>query len=244
MFTETTYDAMWGHRSRRGWTTIASFTLQGMGIGLLLILPITHPEALPSWTRMTSPIWTTPSVPVGPPPSDPIRGSANVAPSNMSTTGLVAPPSIPSEVASIVENTAPPPVDAGPGVLGGSSDVRATNWVIGSFGRSANNVTPPPTQESHRSPPVSVIMTGYLIHRVEPIYPPLAKTAGVQGPVVLAAVISRQGAIENLQVLSGHPMLVRAAVDAVQQWCYRPYVLNGEPVQVETQVTVNFVLSR
>ena len=244
MFTETTYDAMWGHRSRRGWTTIASFTLQGMGIGLLLILPITHPEALPSWTRMTSPIWTTPAAPAGQPASQPPQRSTDVAPSNMSVSGLVAPRSIPTEVANIVETTAPPPVDAGPGVRGGISDRRAGNWVINSIRDSSSNVAPPATQESHRRPPVSVIMTGYLIHRVEPIYPALAKIARVQGPVLLSAVISRQGTIENLQVLSGHPMLARAAMDAVQQWRYRPYVLNGEPVEVETQVTVNFVLSR
>ena len=60
--------------------------------------------------------------------------------------------------------------------------------------------------------------------------------------MVLRAMISREGTIENLQVLSGHPMLVRAAVDAVRQWRYRPYVLNGEPVEVETEVKVNFRL--
>ncbi len=65
----------------------------------------------------------------------------------------------------------------------------------------------------------------------------------VQGQVVLRAMISREGTIENLQVLSGHPMLVRAAVDAVRQWRYRPYLLNGEPVEVETEVRVNFILS-
>jgi protein TonB len=80
------------------------------------------------------------------------------------------------------------------------------------------------------------------VHKVQPDYPPLARQARIQGAVVLQAVISRDGAIENLQVLSGHPMLVQAAVQAVRQWRYRPYVLNGEPVEVETQVTVNFVL--
>ena len=87
------------------------------------------------------------------------------------------------------------------------------------------------------------MMEGNLIHRVQPDYPPLARQARIQGQVVLRAMISREGTIENLQVLSGHPMLVQAAVDAVRQWRYRPYVLNGEPVEVETQVTVNFVLS-
>ena len=87
------------------------------------------------------------------------------------------------------------------------------------------------------------MMEGNLIHRVQPDYPALARQVRVQGTVVLRAMISREGSIENLQVLSGHPMLVRAAVDAVRQWRYRPYVLNGEPVEVETEVTVNFVLS-
>ena len=86
-------------------------------------------------------------------------------------------------------------------------------------------------------------MEGNLVHRVQPEYPALARSAGIQGPVLLRAVISRQGRIENLQVLAGHPMLVKAALDALRQWRYRPYILNNEPVEVETQVTVNFVLS-
>jgi len=87
------------------------------------------------------------------------------------------------------------------------------------------------------------MMEGNLIYRPQPVYPPLARSARVQGSVLLQAVISRAGTIENLQVLSGHPMLVQAAINAVRQWRYRPYVLNGEPVELETQVTVNFVLS-
>ena len=87
------------------------------------------------------------------------------------------------------------------------------------------------------------MMEGNLIHRVQPAYPPLARQARIQGPVVLRAVINRDGAIENLQVISGHPMLAPAAVEAVRQWRYRPYYLNNSPVEVETQVTVNFVLS-
>jgi protein TonB len=85
-------------------------------------------------------------------------------------------------------------------------------------------------------------MEGSLIRKVQPTYPPLAKSARIHGPVVLFAVISRSGTIDNLQVLSGHPMLVQAAIDAVQQWRYRPYILNQEPIEVETQITINFVL--
>jgi protein TonB len=71
----------------------------------------------------------------------------------------------------------------------------------------------------------------------------LARTARIQGEVVLFAVISKSGSIDNLRVLSGHPMLAPAAVDAVSQWRYRPYILNNEPIEVATQITVKFTLS-
>jgi protein TonB len=87
------------------------------------------------------------------------------------------------------------------------------------------------------------MMEGNLIYRPQPAYPPMARAARVQGAVVLRAVISRSGTIENLQALSGHPLLIPAAIEAVRQWRYRPYILNGEPVEVETRVTVNFILS-
>ena len=86
-------------------------------------------------------------------------------------------------------------------------------------------------------------MDGYLIHRVQPDYPALAERARIQGRVEIAAVISKEGTIENLQVLKGHPMLVRAAIDAVKQWRYRPYILNGDPIEVNTNITVTFSLA-
>jgi protein TonB len=86
-------------------------------------------------------------------------------------------------------------------------------------------------------------MEGNLIHRVQPEYPALAKMTRVQGVVVLHAVISKLGTIEGLEVISGPPALVQASVDAVRQWRYRPYYLNDEPVEVDTQVTLNFVLA-
>ena len=89
----------------------------------------------------------------------------------------------------------------------------------------------------------SHLLEGSLIRRVQPVYPPLARSARIQGPVVLFAIISKAGTIENLRAMSGHPMLVPAAIEAVSQWRYRPYILNNEPIEVETQITVNFLLS-
>ncbi len=82
-----------------------------------------------------------------------------------------------------------------------------------------------------------------LIHKVQPVYPPLARTTHVQGSVVVYALISKAGTMENVHAISGHPMLVPAAIDAVSQWRYRPYLLNSEPIEVETQITVNFYLA-
>ena len=83
---------------------------------------------------------------------------------------------------------------------------------------------------------------GLLVHQVKPVYPSLAMQVHTQGNVVLHAIIGRDGAILSLQLVSGHPLLAPAAIDAVRQWRYRPYTLNGEPAEVETMVTVRFVL--
>jgi len=98
---------------------------------------------------------------------------------------------------------------------------------------------PPPIARKFRT---SSMLEGSLIRRVQPTYPPLARGARIQGAVILEAIISKAGTIDNLRVVSGHPMLVGAALEAVSQWRYRPYILNGEAVEVETQITVNFVL--
>jgi TonB family protein len=87
------------------------------------------------------------------------------------------------------------------------------------------------------------VVEGFLLTKTEPVYPPIAHQARVQGTVVLSAVISTEGSIETLTLKSGHPMLVQAAIDAVKQWKYKPYLLNNEPVEVDTEIRVNFTLS-
>ena len=87
------------------------------------------------------------------------------------------------------------------------------------------------------------IVQGLMLKKVPPVYPPLAKQARIQGTVLLKVTISKSGDVENLQLISGHPMLAPAAIEAVKQWKYKPYLLNGEPVEVETQVQVNFTLA-
>ena len=89
----------------------------------------------------------------------------------------------------------------------------------------------------------SGVAQGLLVHQVTPKYPPLARQSRIQGTVVLQAVIGKDGTVQNLHVLSGHPLLTQAAMDAVKQWRYKPYYVNGEPVEADTQINVNFTLS-
>ena len=116
--------------------------------------------------------------------------------------------------------------------------------VIGSIVSATSNLSSVPRLAAPQRIRVSQGVTkGLLIHKMEPSYPPLARAARIQGDVVLSAVISVNGEIENLQLVSGHPMLVPAAIAAVRQWRYKPYLLNGAPVEVETTITVIFSLT-
>jgi protein TonB len=233
-------DSTWANRCHHGWTALASFIVQAFAVGALFLLPMIYTEGLP-FRLMTRVVFPTP--PPGPPePPHQAHQSAQATRNVSSNDGVIAPPVVPRGVDPITEQIAPPPANFNGGwVPGGTGDPGARNPVLNSLGNGPS-VLPPPPAPVHR-PPISQMMEGNLIYRLQPEYPPLARQVRVQGTVVLRAVISREGTIENLQVLSGHPLLVRAAMDAVRQWRYRPYVLNGEPVEVETQVTVNFVLS-
>ena len=84
---------------------------------------------------------------------------------------------------------------------------------------------------------------GLLEKKVDPQYPPDAKAQHIQGVVLLQVKIDKEGSVYDVQLISGHPQLAPAAIDAVKQWKYKPYLLNGYPVDVETQITVNFTLA-
>ena len=88
------------------------------------------------------------------------------------------------------------------------------------------------------------VMQKSLIRKVDPVYPPLAQQASIQGVVRFTAIIAKDGHVQNLTLISGHPLLIESARQAVMQWIYRPTLLNGEPVEVVTQIDVNFTLSK
>ncbi len=156
---------------------------------------------------------------------------------------LKAPTAIPKKIAMVKEEEAPPPSSGGVvgGVLGGQAG-GVVGGVLGSIVQSAP-VAVPKVATPKRIPVSSGVVSGLLIHKVQPTYPPLAKQARISGSVILQAVIGKDGSIQGLKAVSGHPMLIPSALDAVRQWKYKPYILNGEPVEVDTQVTINFTLA-
>ena len=241
MFAASFYDSPWAQRSRRGWTTLASFAVQALAVRLSLVLPLIYTGAVPQLQRTE--VISLPQAHLEPPPGAHAVRRSPTQLSNMVGTTLIAPPSIPNHIAPVKESEPPPQVDLD-SVRWGTDGRTAGNSPIGQVlrGFSIVAIPHPPAPVVH-SVRVSRMAEGMLIHRVQPEYPPLAKAAGIQGAVVLQAVIGRDGGIEKLRVVSGHPLLVQAAVKAVEQWRYKSYCLNGEAVEVETQVTVNFVLA-
>ena len=241
MFADSLLETSWSQRSRRGWTTITSFGLEALAIGMLLLLPVLKTVGLPSARTVSTPISLGRRTPE-PRASTPHAAAPFAARTNF-VPRLVAPGHVPPIIARVADDPSSlPPGGPDVGITGTGFIPGAPDGLPPSLIGGARTVLPAPPPSISRAIRTSSMLEGNLIRRVEPVYPPLARNARIQGKVVLVAVISKAGTIENLHALSGHPMLVPAAVDAVSQWRYRPYILNSEPVEVETQITVNFTL--
>jgi protein TonB len=237
---DDTLNSSWDERSRRGLTALTSFGLQALAVGVLLILPLLRPTGLPTLRQLSTPVSL--GEPLAPAPAVGTRAGANTAaPINPAAIILRLPTQTSREMPTGGDDASSSGGAVGP-YIPGISGLGSRDGVPVSLGSGPIPVlpaAPPPVASLVR---LSHMSEGDLIRKILPVYPPLARTARIQGQVVLQAVISKQGAIENLKVVSGHPMLAPAAIDAVRQWLYRPYVLNNEPVEVETQITVNFSL--
>jgi protein TonB len=237
-------------RRRRSLATIFSFVIQCSLLGMLLIVPLMFTQTLPK-QQLLSFLVAPPPPPPPPPPAaaEAAKVTARVE-SELLDGHLRTPGRIPQRVQMIQEDEAPPPALSTGGVLGGvpgGIPGGQLGGVIGGIISSTSSLNAVPRLATPAAPKrvrISQGVTqGRLIQKIEPEYPAIAKAARIQGQVVLNAVISKTGEIQNLVLVSGHPMLVPAAIKAVQQFRYRPFLLNGEPVEVETTITVNFQLS-
>ncbi len=245
MFEQTFIESKKTIKTNRGSTTLISFTLQAIVIAVIVILPLMFTQALP--TREITTLLTAPPPPPPPPPppaASPVK-AVKVVKVNP-TAELRTPTSIPKEVKMVHdEPQQAPPSATMAGVPGGVPGGVAGGQVGGVIGGvlSSAPVAIPKQVAPQRVRVSQGVTSGLLIHKVTPQYPPLARQARIQGSVVLHAVIGKDGKVQNLQVVSGHPMLTQAAIQAVKEWRYKPYYLNGQPVEVDTNITVNFSLA-
>jgi len=245
MFEDSLIESGGRLKTKRGWTSMISFLLQIGIIVVMILIPLIFTEALPRTQLMTFLVAPPPPPPPPPPAAAPVK-IVKVIQTDIVNGELRTPTKIPQKVQMIKEDEAPPPVMATAGVVGGvpgGVPGGQMGGVIGGIVNAASNLPVPKIATPQRIRVSSGVQSGLLIRKVNPTYPPLARQARIQGVVILQAQISKDGNIENLQLISGHPMLAPAAIDAVKQWKYKPYLLNGEPVEVETQVQVNFTLS-
>jgi periplasmic protein TonB len=247
MFADSILD--FGQQNKRhAFATTTSFILNCLAIGLMLLMPLVFTESLPKAQLLTFLVAPPPPPPPPPPAAEQVQKVVRQIQTDLMNSGQLRTPSkIPQKVQMIHEEEAPPMPATGAGVIGGIGGVPGgqIGGVIGSIVNSTSSLAAvpkfvPPTPQRVR---ISQGVTkGLLIQKIEPAYPPLARAARVQGEVVLSALIDSNGQITNLQLISGHPMLVPAAISAVKQWRYKPYLLNGQPVEVETTITVIFSL--
>jgi protein TonB len=219
--------------AHRGWFSGVAAICNSSIVCLLVLLPLLHPASLPKQTL--SMLLAAPSPPATLPP--PVPHVVNTATHAAALVNPFSPPRIiPDHIAS-ADHEPPPTVNSGVSLAGETGALNGLPEGIGA-------ATPPQVRVAPaRKPAISSgVMEGRKLSGAEPRYPAIAVAAGIQGTVFLAATISKTGMIENLRVVSGPPMLAPAAEEAVRTWRYRPYLLNGEAVEVETTVRVIFNL--
>jgi len=250
LFADVLLEADGTERRRRRWATFSSVLSQSLVLGLLLVIPLMFTDVLPKQQLLTF-LVAPPPPPPPPPPAAPVVQAVRHVESDMLDGRLRTPSRIPQQVQMIREEAAPPPISDLGGVLGGvpgGIPGGQLGGVIGGIIRSTQSTAMVPKLAAPTTPKrVRVsqgVIKGLLLQKVEPRYPSIAMAARIQGVVVLSAVISRSGEIINLQAVSGHPLLVPAALEAVKQWRYRPFLLNGEPIEVESTIIVTFQLSQ
>lgn len=249
LFADSLLETSGGQRRQKAWATIVSLALQCFLVSVLILVPLWFTDVLPKQQLVT---FLVAPPPPPPPPPPAAAAPARVKVVKMATDivngRLRTPARIPEKVQMIKEAEQPPPIATTGGVIGGVPGGIPGGQLGGVIGGILNanpslRALPKlskPAPTVHRVRVSQGVTKGMVVYRIEPTYPPLARQARIQGVVVLTAMIDRDGNIQNLQLVSGHPMLAPAAIDAVKHWRYKPFLLNGQPVEVETTVTVNF----
>ena len=224
-----------GGKPRTG-AVVGALVVQMVLVTVLVVAPLFHTEELPKRETLTMLYAPSPAA---------ASGVTFQAPRSTYTPSSI---SIPNPIRASQEMP-PPPVETTDGVVGGIPGGMVGGVTGGLLSEVASTrsvpvleKTPEPTNKRMRI--ASQVAEANLIHDVAPQYPPEAGRERIEGTVVLLAVIGKDGAVREVRVKSGLPLLAQAAIDAVKQWRYKPYLMNGEPIEVDSQITINFNLSR
>jgi len=244
MFEEMVVSSPKGKATNKPWTVMVSGIVQATFLSILILIPLIYTEALPKASLATLLIAPPPPPPPPPPPAATPIVKVKPQVHLMDAGKLIAPKAIPKEVKIIKEEAEQPDAFGAVGGVPGGVPGGQMGGVIGGVIGGAGTAPPPPRPTQTRIRQGGAVTAASLINRVNPTYPPLARQTRISGTVRLHAIISKDGSVQELQVLSGHPLLVQSALDAVRQWRYRPTLLNGEPVEVDTTIDVIFSLNQ
>jgi periplasmic protein TonB len=226
--------------SAKPWTVTVSLLAQLVVLGVLILIPLLYTKALP---KAVLGVFNCPAVPPAPTPlvAHPYRTSN--PPPHAPRVIFTFPTAIPLRVEMHPESAPPDFVGTTTtGVPGGEEGNSTSGATSIMFGETPQPAPPAPAPAPQRIRQSSKLQAALLISQPIPEYPPLARQARIEGDVVLHAIISKDGRVEQLSVISGQVLLVQAALDAVRQWRYQPTLLNNVPVEVDTTITVSFTL--
>jgi protein TonB len=241
MFDDLVISSPTAKKTNKSWAMMLSVVLQCLIITVLVLVPLVYTEVLPR-TMLTMLLVAPPPPPPPPPPAPAQIVRVKPMARLMQAGKLMAPKAIPKDIKIFKEAEMPP--DVGGAATGGVPGGVPGGTAGGVMGGIISNVPPPPKVTQTRIRQGGQVVAANLINKITPQYPPLARQARIQGTVKLHAIIAKDGSIQELQQVSGHPLLIQAALDAVRQWRYRPTLLNGEPVEVDTTIDVIFSLNQ
>ena len=235
-------------RTRRPQAVALSFTGQVALVALTVLFPLLRTEAIVpgrlSGVGAAPMPWGVQTI--APEKASSPRPSGKTGLRIFTTPVLRQPSHVPTSI--LIDSDAPSVSELG----AGPASYGVPDGVVGAIATDvaqAQRITPPKPVERQSAPAIPLqvriggrVQAAKLVNQVTPVYPPLARQARISGIVRLEAVIGRDGRIKSLLVAGGHPLLVQAAIEAVEKWVYQPTLLNGEPVEVLTQIEVNFKL--
>jgi protein TonB len=235
--------------TRKTGALAASLTLQTIAVGAIIAIPLIWGDRLPDvrpYISLALPITTLPPEPM------PARAAPSSSTSTRASTGPSRPFPAPARIVSLSEIPTigveeAPALSSGGNAVG---DPLGAMSALPSFGAIFHDPPPKPKPAAETKQPDKPLRLGgevlaaKLVKKVIPVYPSLARQVRISGKVELLGVIARDGTIQHLQVVSGHPLLVQAALEAVRQWIYSPTLLNGQAMEVIAPISVNFTLAQ